>query len=106
MSLVAIVTILSARLSSLSQPMRCNLFAMSATGKLSVWNALAVMTRSHLHVLNRACIQSDSQVFSLTACMLAVQVFDTPHRRQTLYIAGAIVGAVLLLYYLIRWRRA
>ena len=43
---------------------------------------------------------------TINACMLAVQVFDTPHRRQTLYIAGAIVGAVLLLYYLIRWRRA
>ena len=43
---------------------------------------------------------------TITVCVLTVQVFDTPHRRQTLYIAGAIVGAVLLLYYLIRWRRA
>ena len=42
----------------------------------------------------------------MNACMLAVQVFDTPHRRQTLYIAGAMVGAVLLLYYVIRWQRA
>ncbi|KAK9838524.1 hypothetical protein WJX81_005090 [Elliptochloris bilobata] len=62
---------------------------------------------SHNRVLDNLGDSMNSVQMGIgTAAARFKRVFDTPQRRQTLYIAGAIVGAVLLLYYLARWRRS
>ena len=79
---------------------------------------LAWCTRPLRALLGLQCCSSNNQVWcnslkhrdnrahSTVPRMFLVQVFEAPQRRQTLYSAGGIVAVVLLLYYLVRWRRA